>query len=161
VKGSSSRYLHLVHLDGINVEAISWRSETELEDFNAIDIGVMPLPDDNWSRGKCGLKALQFMALGIPTVCSPVGVNTDIIQDSENGFLASSDDEWVQKLSLLIRSPELRRQLGTAGRRTVELKYSTAAQAPRFYDVLESVVRKSVKVESVLQSTPTVTEHHG
>ena len=72
----------------VEVEAMRWRADTELEDLSAIDIGVMPLPDDNWSKGKCGLKALQFMALGIPTVCSPVGVNTDIIQDDQNGFIA-------------------------------------------------------------------------
>src|SRR5687767_10525878 len=73
-------------IDGVDVEAMSWRSETELEDLSHIDVGVMPLPNDAWSKGKCGLKALQFMALGIPTICSPVGVNTDIIQDNENGL---------------------------------------------------------------------------
>ena len=127
-------------IEGVNVEAMNWRSETELEDLSAIDIGVMPLPDDKWSKGKCGLKALQFMALGIPTVCSPVGVNTDIIQDNVNGLIAGSEEEWVEKLSLLLRSPELRHRLGQAGRRTVEQKYSAVAQAPRVFEVLQSVV---------------------
>lgn len=125
----------------IEVEAMKWRAATELEDLSAIDIGVMPLPDDNWSKGKCGLKALQFMALGIPTVCSPVGVNTDIIQDNENGFLAGSESEWVEKLRQLLRSAELRRRLGDAGRATVEQKYSAAIQAPRVYEVFKSVLR--------------------
>jgi glycosyltransferase involved in cell wall biosynthesis len=125
----------------VQVEAMKWRADTELDDLNAIDIGVMPLPDDNWSKGKCGLKALQFMALGIPTICSPVGVNTDIIQDNENGFLAASEDEWVDKLSRLIRSAELRRRLGDAGRATVEQKYSAAIQAPRVYEIFKSVLR--------------------
>jgi glycosyltransferase involved in cell wall biosynthesis len=83
-------------IDGVDVEAMPWRAVTELEDLNAIDIGIMPLPDDAWSKGKCGLKALQFMALGIPTVCSPVGVNKDIIQDGEHGVIADSDEEWIE-----------------------------------------------------------------
>ena len=89
-------------LEGIDVEAMPWRAATEMQDLDTIDIGVMPLPDDAWSKGKCGLKALQFMALGVPTVCSPVGVNTDIIQDDENGFIAATEDEWVEKLGRLL-----------------------------------------------------------
>lgn len=140
-------------IDGVEIEAMQWRSNTELEDLSAIDIGIMPLPDDNWSKGKCGLKALQFMALGIPTVCSPVGVNTDIIQDDENGLIADTEDEWVEKLGRLLKSPELRQRLGEAGRRTVEQKYSAMAQAPRVYDVLKSVVRNSqASVDSTVQS---------
>jgi glycosyltransferase involved in cell wall biosynthesis len=147
-------------LKGVEVEAMKWHSETELEDLSAVDIGVMPLPDDNWSKGKCGLKALQFMALGIPTVCSPVGVNTDIIQDNENGFIAGSEDEWVEKLSQLVQSRELRKRLGDAGRRTVEEKYSAASQAPRVYEVFKSVVKTSkARVESGLQSVSAAKNH--
>src|SRR5678815_5896191 len=113
----------------VNVEAMPWRADTELEDLSEIDIGMMPLPDDRWSKGKCGLKALQFMALGIPTICSPVGVNTDIIQDNQNGLLADSEHEWVEKMSQLITSPEMRDRLGRAGRATVEEKYSATTQA--------------------------------
>ena len=131
----------------VETEAMQWRAVTELEDLGAIDIGVMPLPDDNWSKGKCGLKALQFMALGIPTVCSPVGVNTDIIQDNENGFLAMSEAEWIDKLTRLLRSAELRRRLGDAGRATVEQKYSAVIQAPRVYEIFKSVLR-DVRVEA-------------
>lgn len=125
----------------IDVEATPWRADTELQDLSAIDIGVMPLPDDKWSKGKCGLKALQFMALGIPTICSPVGVNTDIIQDDQNGFLASTEDEWVDKLTRLLRSRELRQRLGQAGRATVEQKYSAIIQTPRVYEIFKSVLR--------------------
>jgi glycosyltransferase involved in cell wall biosynthesis len=133
----------------VDVEAMQWRAATELEDLYAIDIGVMPLPDDNWSKGKCGLKALQFMALGIPTICSPVGVNTDIIQDNENGFLAMTEDEWVDKLRRLLKSAELRRRLGNAGRTTVEEKYSAAIQAPRVYEIFKSVLRDAnVRVDA-------------
>jgi glycosyltransferase involved in cell wall biosynthesis len=139
----------------VEVEAMPWRAETELEDLSKIDIGVMPLPDDRWSKGKCGLKALQFMALGIPTICSPVGVNTDIIQDDQNGFIAASEDEWVEKLSRLLRSRELRQRLGQAGRATIEQKYSAIIQAPRVYEIFESVLRDAdVPVNAVVQSQP-------
>jgi glycosyltransferase involved in cell wall biosynthesis len=80
------------------------------------------------------------MALGIPTVCSPVGVNTDIIQDNENGFIAATEDEWVEKLSRLLRSAELRQRLGHAGRATIEQKYSAITQTPRVYEIFKSVM---------------------
>jgi glycosyltransferase involved in cell wall biosynthesis len=80
------------------------------------------------------------MALGIPTICSPVGVNTDIIQDNENGFIAGTEDEWVEKLTRLLRSAELRRRLGQAGRATVEQKYSAITQTPRVYEIFKSVM---------------------
>jgi glycosyltransferase involved in cell wall biosynthesis len=128
-------------LDGVEVEAMRWQAATEVADLRRMDVGVMPLPDDQWSRGKCGLKALQYMALGIPTLCSPVGVNSDIIQDGQNGFLAATDAEWVEKLSRLLRSPELREQIGMAGRRTVETQYSATVQAPRVYGILKSVIK--------------------
>ena len=143
-------------LPGVDVEVIRWRSETEVEDVAAIDIGVMPLPEDRWSIGKCGLKALQFMASGIPTVCSPVGVNTNIIQDDQNGFLANTEDEWVDKLSRLLRSHELRQRLGQAGRVTVEEKYSAITQTPRVYEIFKSVLRDAKEpVDAVVRSTAT------
>jgi len=129
-------------LPGVDIEIIKWRSETEVRDLQPIDIGIMPLPDDEWSKGKCGLKALQYMALGIPTICSPVGVNSDIIQDGENGFLADGQAEWIEKLKKLLHSAELRRKLGTAGRATVEKSYSAKSQAPRVLEVFRSVVKE-------------------
>jgi glycosyltransferase involved in cell wall biosynthesis len=129
-------------LAGVEVEALQWRSETEIEDLQKIDIGLMPLPDEDWSRGKCGLKALQYMALGIPTICSPVGVNSTIIQDGENGFLANGKDEWVAKLKQLIHSADLRKRLGDKGREAVETGYSARSQAPRVLDIFESVVKQ-------------------
>jgi glycosyltransferase involved in cell wall biosynthesis len=129
-------------LDGVEVESVPWRSRTEIEDLRVIDIGMMPLPSDDWSRGKCGLKALQYMALGIPTICSPVGVNSDIIQDGVNGFLASTEDEWVEKLTTLLHSAELRKCLGLAGRRTVEAKFSARSQIPRVLKIFKSVANK-------------------
>jgi glycosyltransferase involved in cell wall biosynthesis len=134
-------------LPGVDVEAIQWRAETELADLAAIDIGLMPLPDDNWSRGKCGLKALQYMALGIPTICSPVGVNSTIIQDSENGLLARDPSEWVAKLKLLLHSPELRRKLGEAGRQTVAKSYSAEVIAPKVLEIFRSASASDQKTE--------------
>jgi len=146
----------------VDVEAMPWRAETELEDLSEIDIGMMPLPDDRWSKGKCGLKALQFMALGIPTICSPVGVNTDIIQDDQNGFIAGTEDEWVEKLSRLLRSAELRRRLGDAGRATVEEQYSAITQTPRVYEIFKSVLRNvSVPADAVVQSRSAATGNRG
>lgn len=146
----------------VDVEAMPWRAETELEDLSEIDIGMMPLPDDRWSKGKCGLKALQFMALGIPTICSPVGVNTDIIQDDQNGFIAGTEDEWVEKLTRLLRSAELRQRLGHAGRVTVEEKYSAITQTPRVYEIFKSVLRDvSVPVDAVVQSRSAATGNRG
>jgi len=116
-----------------------WQSSTEVEDLCNIDIGIMPLPDNEWAKGKCGLKGLQYMALEIPTIMSPVGVNTEIIQDGVNGFLASTEQEWLEKLSLLIENSELREKLGKAGRKTVVEKYSVEANKQKYLDVFNSV----------------------
>jgi glycosyltransferase involved in cell wall biosynthesis len=146
----------------LDVEVRMWHAETEVTDLDGIDVGVMPLPEDKWSKGKCGLKALQFMALGIPTICSPVGVNSQIIQDGVNGFLAKSKAEWIEKLTCLLRSPELRHRLGEAGRATVLENYSARTQAPRVYEVFKSVVRDAkVRTEAGLRSRPATTENHG
>jgi glycosyltransferase involved in cell wall biosynthesis len=130
-------------IDGVDVEAVPWCSATEVEDLRPIDIGLMPLPDDPWSRGKCGLKALQYMALGIPTVCSPVGVNSEIIQEGVNGLLAATDETWLETLGRLMASPPLRERLGAAGRRTVEERYSARVQAPVVARIFASVVRRA------------------
>lgn len=123
---------------GAEVESLPWREATELEDLRRIDIGVMPLPDDEWARGKCGLKALQYMALGIPTVMSPVGVNRRIARDGA-ALLATTEDEWRQALGRLIVNPELRAAIGRAGRRRVQQEYSVDAVLP----VWESALREA------------------
>lgn len=127
-------------LEGVDVEVIPWRSQTEAQDLAEADIGIMPLPDDPWSRGKCGCKALQYMGLGIPAVCSPVGINADLVCDGENGFLANSAEEWITKLRLLLRSPHLRREIGLAGRKTVEERFSAVSQVPRVHEVFRSAI---------------------
>jgi glycosyltransferase involved in cell wall biosynthesis len=125
-------------LPGVDVISLPWVAWTEVEDLRPIDIGLMPLIDDEFSRGKCGLKALQYMALGIPPVVSPVGVNTQIIQDGVNGFLASTPEEWIAKITLLLRDPELRRRMGSAARATVEGKYSAAIQSRVVFDIFNA-----------------------
>jgi glycosyltransferase involved in cell wall biosynthesis len=118
-----------------------WSAATEVEDLSRFDIGVMPLPNDEWARGKCGLKGLQYMALAIPTIMSPVGVNSKIIEDGSNGLLATSDDEWLDKLSQLVESETLRQGLGQAGRETVEAAYSVESQKYRYLEYLRNLVR--------------------
>jgi glycosyltransferase involved in cell wall biosynthesis len=130
-------------IDGVDVEPLAWRAESEVADLSEIDIGIMPLPDDNWSKGKCGLKALQYMALGVPTVCSPVGVNSTIITDGVNGYLAGGADEWLQKLKLLIHDPSLRQKIGLAGRDTVEQRYSAKVIAPKVVEIFQRAAAKA------------------
>ena len=120
----------------LNIKGIAWKKEDEIKELSSFDIGIMPLPDDKWANGKCGLKGLQYMALEIPTIMSPVGVNTEIIQDGTNGFLANSDKEWFDKLSLLIEDSQLRTKLGKAGRQTVIDKYSVKANKEKYLDVI-------------------------
>jgi glycosyltransferase involved in cell wall biosynthesis len=124
----------------LGIQGCDWAAATEVHDLAEFDIGVMPLPDDEWARGKCGLKGLQYMALEIPTIMAPVGVNAEIIDDGKNGFLAADEDEWVEKLTALIESDELRRGLGRAGRRTVEERYSVRSQRNRYISLLKRLV---------------------
>ena len=123
----------------LDIVGLPWRKETELEDLREMDIGIMPLPPTEWCEGKCALKGLQYMALGIPTVMSPVGVNTDVLEDGVDGYLAGSEEDWVQRLSELIDDAELRRRLGEAGRETVEKHYSVHSQRERYLNVLRSL----------------------
>jgi glycosyltransferase involved in cell wall biosynthesis len=125
-------------IDGADIENVRWSSATEAADLAAIDIGVMPLPDEEWARGKCGAKALQFMAMGIPTVMSPVGANVKIARDGA-ALLASTPDEWRRALTDLIEDPQRRRRIGDAGRRRVVEEYSVHANAGAWRDALLTV----------------------
>jgi glycosyltransferase involved in cell wall biosynthesis len=122
------------------VENLRWNATTEADDLRQADIGIMPLPDDNWSRGKCGMKALQYMGMGIPTVCSAVGANKEIVHEGENGFLAENEDQWLAALNKLIHSVELRSHIGKNGRSTVLQKYSAEVQAPKVFEVFERAI---------------------
>jgi glycosyltransferase involved in cell wall biosynthesis len=132
-----------VRIDGVTTENAPWTLAGEVELFNSCDVGVYPLADDEWSRGKCGFKAIEFMACGVPVVAAAVGVNCEIIRDGVNGFLASSEDEWVEKLGRLLADPGLRRRFAEAGRRTVEERYSLQVNAPRVAATIRGVVERS------------------
>jgi glycosyltransferase involved in cell wall biosynthesis len=107
-----------------------------------MDIGIMPIPDDNWTRGKCGFKGLQCMSYGIPVVMSAVGVNNQIINHGENGFLVSSNQEWVNYLSKLINNEELRREIGEHGRKTIISDYSIEKWQKKIVSILNEICEK-------------------
>lgn len=121
-----------------------WSNEREVELFNSIDIGVMPLDEDAWTKGKCGMKGLLYMSVGKPAVMSAVGMNTEIIEHGVNGFIPVGEKEWFDVLCLLIEDPDLRNVIGERGRQTVEDKYSFDA----FKDVYLELYRKLMNLES-------------
>lgn len=124
-----------------DLEVMPWAESTESALIQGMDIGLMPLDDTPWSRGKCGYKIIQYMACGLPVVASPVGVNSDIVEDGVTGFLANTPAEWRQAIARLLRDPEMRRRMGRAGRRRVEERYSLQVWGPRVADLLHSAVR--------------------
>jgi glycosyltransferase involved in cell wall biosynthesis len=128
-------------LDGIDLPVIKkrWSSEGEIEDLKSFDIGVSPLSDDLWSRGKCGLKILQYYGVGIPVVCTPVGVNKDVVKDGVNGFWAKDEQDWEDSLLKLIQEEGLRREMGIKGRETVERSFCIEVNAPRMLEILKKV----------------------
>ena len=128
-------------LEGVNVEFRVWNMDREVADLQDAAIGVMPLNDTAWARGKCGLKLLQYMAVGLPAIASPVGVNRDVIMTGHNGFLAATAQEWYDCLESLCRQPQLRQDIGLAARRTVEERYSLAVWGPRLADLYQALVQ--------------------
>ena len=125
---------------GAQNEFVAWTEKGEAEALGRAHVGIMPLPDDEFARGKCGLKALQFMAVGLPVVISPVGMNVDLIRSGVNGFLANTDDEWERALEDLAASRQLRRSVGARGRATVEEGYSATIVGARFAAAVRNAV---------------------
>ncbi|MFA5089597.1 MAG: glycosyltransferase family 4 protein [Candidatus Omnitrophota bacterium] len=126
----------------LNIPGITycnWSLSTEINELQGFDIGIMPIWDDDWTRGKCAFKIVQYMSVGASVVASPVGVNKEIIKDGVNGFFAANEKEWFEKLCLLIENPQLRRKFALEGRHTVEKEYSLELVASKFIDVLERV----------------------
>ena len=117
-------------------QCLEWKMENELSELCSFDVGIMPLPDNPWTRGKCALKILQYMAIGIPVVCSPVGINKEIVKNRVNGFWAASEEEWYERLRTLIENPELRRKVGRLAQATVETSYSLQACLPMLTKIL-------------------------
>ena len=125
---------------GTPVETLPWSEETEVKSIQQFNIGIMPLEDSPWERGKCGYKLIQYMACGLPVVASPVGVNSKIVAAGQNGLLADTPDDWARALRNLLDETESKRQsMGLKGRQRVKEWYSVDAQAPRFF----AVVRKA------------------
>jgi glycosyltransferase involved in cell wall biosynthesis len=126
-------------LNGLPVTFVPWSPAVEVTETATFDVGLMPLPDNPWTRGKCGFKALQYMGLGIPAVCSPVGVNCEILTHGANGLLAATPNQWRAALTQLLRDAALRTRLGQAGRQTIENHYALHVQAPRLVAVVENM----------------------
>lgn len=125
--------------DGIRTRFVRWSEAKEIADLRAFDIGLMPMPDTDWTRYKCGLKILQYMAMGVPAVASPVGVNSEIIHHGVNGWLATTPDEWLFVLRQLLADPVRRACVVEAARNSVEQRYSVTVQLPRWIACLEAV----------------------
>jgi len=122
--------------NGLRAEVPAWAERTEAHLLSECHIGIMPLPDGEFMRGKCGLKLIQYMACGLPVVASPVGVNTEIVEEGKNGFLAATSDEWFEKLDKLVRHAELRLSLGEAGRAKVAAGYTIEHGFAKWQEIL-------------------------
>lgn len=116
---------------------LKWNKETEITDLLQLNIGIMPLPDSEFERGKCGFKIIQFLALGIPAVASPIGVNKKIIQQDVTGFLCETKEQWYIALEKLLQDKALRARMGIAGRKEVERSYSVKSNAANFLSLFE------------------------
>lgn len=127
------------HCDGVTVEHHEWSLESEVSLLHGFDIGLMPLPLEEWSRGKSGGKARTYMAAGLPAVCTRIGFNCQLIQDGETGFLAETMEEWVRALSHLVENVALRQRIGDAARREVEEHYSLERLGPEFVKTLQEI----------------------
>jgi glycosyltransferase involved in cell wall biosynthesis len=122
-----------------SLQYLPWNKESEIKDLLRMNIGLMPLTDDPWAKGKCGFKALQYMALGIPALVSPVGVNTEIVDHRVNGFICSSLHDWKQHIQILIQNTALRKQMGKAAREKVEKCYSVGANCRNFLGLFDLI----------------------
>ncbi len=127
--------------DGVPTEVRAWSEATEVADIQTFDVGIMPLPDAAWERGKCAYKLIQYMGCGVPVVASPVGVNQKVVENGVNGFLATSQEDWVCALHALRQNRPLRARMGQAARQKIEREYSLQGAAPRLLSLLQSAVK--------------------
>ncbi len=119
----------------ITLRRIPWSYEREIDDLMSLDIGLMPLFDDLWSKGKCGFKIIQYLGVGVPAVCTPVGINRDVVHDGVHGLWANTKDEWIEKLSTLIENASLREKMGGEGRRKDYGRLHSPGLCPKAYRV--------------------------
>jgi glycosyltransferase involved in cell wall biosynthesis len=129
-------------LDGVPSRIKPWSEATEVDDILEFDVGIMPLPDEPWERGKCGYKLIQYMACALPVVASPVGANREIVDHGVNGFLAATAQEWRDALEVLCKEPELGARLGSAGRSKVEAQYCMRVTAPKLAEILRDAAQR-------------------
>jgi glycosyltransferase involved in cell wall biosynthesis len=127
-------------IEGVRVDFRPWSLATEVSCFDDMAVGVMPLDDTPWTRAKCSFKLLQYMALGIPAVASPVGMNGEVVADGQNGVLATTSKEWFEALDRLLGDEDLRRRIGGAGRQTVVERYSLEVISPRLIEQLVGIL---------------------
>lgn len=130
-----------IKLDGMPQEIREWSENGEVADIQSFDVGIMPLPDEPWTQGKCGYKLIQYMACGLPVVASPVGINQKIVEHGVSGFLAGSTADWVNALKVFRSDKTQRKRMGQSGRVKVENQYCIQVTAPRLLSLLQSVVR--------------------
>jgi len=129
-------------IDGLEIEAIKWSEEKEIAQLQRMDIGLYPLPlNEEWVLGKSGLKAIQYCALGIPTIATDVGCNDRVILNNETGYLVKTEEEWLQKLLLLIKDNSLRKKIGLAAREHISKNYSINANKDTYLKILNEVAR--------------------
>ena len=131
------------NIEGVIFEIKEWGINTELDWLLTFDIGIMPLTDDEWTRGKGGYKLLQYMSVGIPAVASPVGINNEIIEDGVSGFLAKTNQQWEDRLSKLIEDENLRTQMGHRSRAIIEERYSLLKATEKLINIFEKVLKES------------------
>ena len=129
-----------IHLPGVPIELINWTEESEVSNIAECDIGIMPLRDSAWEKGKCGYKLIQYMACHLPVVASPVGVNTSIVENGINGYLANDAEEWVRALLQLIENKLLCEKMGAAGRLKVEAEYSLQVSSKKLINLILNLV---------------------
>ena len=130
-----------VEIPGVEIENLPWKLDREVADFQSLDIGIYPIIEDDWSVGKSCFKAIQYMAVGVPFVLSPVGVCQEIAEPGQTHFVAHTEDDWYEHLSRLLADAGLRRQMGNAGRNYAVQHYSTQIHAQKLADAFRSAVR--------------------
>ena len=127
-----------IKMRGVEIVNCKWTLENEINDLQSLEIGIMPLHDTAFEQGKGGFKLIQYMGVGVPVVCSPVGINNEIVADGTNGYLADTNDDWFKKLSLLIENETLRERLGKKGRESIKDKFTVEANAAKFIEIIKS-----------------------
>ena len=140
INGGSVRYQEYLKLPEEAVTRLVWSEPEEVSQIHQMDIGIMPLPSDPWERGKCAYKLIQYMACGLPVVASPVGMNTEVVSHGRNGFLAETEDEWVEYLGKLLADSEVRREMGGKGRTLIEDKFTLEKNFEKMQRTLRELV---------------------